>query len=48
MQRGIRGKTDLPSWGYFTDWRNLNWESIDQFLFENWDRLKAAASERGF
>jgi hypothetical protein len=48
MQRGIRSKTDLPSWGYGLDWQNLDWESIDRFLVENWDRLKAAASERGF
>ena len=48
MQRGIKTRSDIPGWGYGFDWNSLDWDSIDRFLFENWDRLKAAASARPY
>jgi hypothetical protein len=48
MQRGVQGKSDIPNWGYGFDWTSLDWWSIDQFLCDNWDRLKAAASARPY
>jgi len=46
MQRGVQTTSNIPNWGYGLDWDSLDWRSIDQFLIENWDRLKAAASAR--
>ena len=48
MQCGNQGKTELPQWGYEFDWRTLDWSSVDQFIVENWDRLKAAAGARRY
>jgi hypothetical protein len=48
MQQGIQTKSDIPNWGYGFDWESLDWRSIDRFLGENWDRLKAAASARPY
>jgi hypothetical protein len=48
MQRGVQTTSDIPNWGYGFDWASLDWRSIDQFLVENWDRLKAAASARPY
>jgi len=47
MQRGVETKSDIPGWGY-VDWRAINWASIDEFLIENWGRLKAAANARPY
>jgi hypothetical protein len=46
MQRGTSTKPSLANWGYGFDWRSLDWASVDAFLADNWDRIKAAANER--
>ena len=46
MQHGTSGKASLPNWDYGSDWRTLDWASVDDFLAYNWDRIKAAASAR--
>jgi len=48
MQQGGQARSDIPNWGYGFDWNSLDWNSIDRFLDENWDRLKAAASARPY
>jgi hypothetical protein len=48
LQRGVQTRSDIPNWGYGFDWATLDWSSIDQFLTDNWDRLKAAASARPY
>ncbi|HXP84397.1 MAG TPA: hypothetical protein VN841_06735 [Bryobacteraceae bacterium] len=48
IQRGVQTSSDIPNWGYGLDWTSLDWWSIDRFLIENWDRLKAAASTRPY
>ena len=47
-QQGVEQKSEVPSWDYGLDWNTLNWCSVDEFLAENWDRLKAAASARPY
>lgn len=47
-QQGIQTRSDIPNWGYGFDWDGLDWSSIDRFLVENWERLKAAASARPY
>ena len=46
MPHGTSEKADLPNWSYGLDWRTLDWPSVDGFLADNWDRIKAAASAR--
>jgi hypothetical protein len=48
MQQGIQARSDIPDWGYGFDWNSLDWDLIDHFLVDNWDRLKAAASARPY
>lgn len=48
MQRGVEARSDIPTWGYGFEWSSLDWWSIDQFLTENWERLKAAATARPY
>jgi len=48
MQRGVETASGIPNWGYGFDWGSLDWRSIDQFLVDNWDRMKAAASTRPY
>jgi hypothetical protein len=48
MQQGVQTKSDFPNWGYGFDWDSLDWSSIDNFLVENWERLKAAANARPY
>jgi hypothetical protein len=48
MQSGVKTKSEIPNWTYGFDWASLDWWSIDQFLCENWDRLKAAAGARPY
>jgi hypothetical protein len=42
MQRGVQTKSNIPN----LDW--LDWWSIDRFLAENWERMKAAAGARPY
>jgi hypothetical protein len=48
MQQGNQSRSDIPNWGYGFDWGSLDWWSIDRFLAENWERLKAASSARPY
>jgi hypothetical protein len=41
LQTGAQSKTYVPGSDY-------DWEAIDHFLVDNWDRIKAAASARGY
>jgi hypothetical protein len=46
IRRGTSVKAALPNWDYGFDWRSLDWASVDGFLVENWEHMKAAANER--
>lgn len=46
MQRDVPTKAEVPSWGYGSDWATLDWQSIDEFLVENFFLLIVAASAR--
>ncbi len=42
MQHGVQTPSNIPNLD------SLDWRSIDQFLAENWERMKAAASARPY
>jgi hypothetical protein len=47
MQQGGKISSKLPNWDFGPN-AGPDWWSIDQFLCENWDLLKAADSTRPY